>query len=92
MAHGSQVRVLRRHLAYWLEGDHLDAEAVDDLVMAASEALENCCDHAFTGASAVGTMTLTARPCDRGWSSPSPTTAAGSSRQPRPVFADGDWR
>ena len=63
-AHGSQVRVLRSHLSRWLSGDHLDPDLVDDLVMAASEALENCCDHAFTGASAHGTMTLTACTAD----------------------------
>lgn len=59
-AHGSQVRVVRGRLSQWLDGDHLDPDLVDDLVMAASEALENCCDHAFTGAAAGGTMTLTA--------------------------------
>jgi hypothetical protein len=46
-AEGSRVRLLRRRLAQWLCGDHLDDEVIDDLVMAASEALENCCDHAF---------------------------------------------
>jgi anti-sigma regulatory factor (Ser/Thr protein kinase) len=59
-AHGSQVRIVRRRLAEWLGGDHLDPDLVDDLVMAASEALENCADHAFTGIPAGGTMTLTA--------------------------------
>ena len=59
-ADGSQVRVVRRCLSRWLHGDHLDPDRVDDLVMAASEALENCCDHAFAGAPAGGTMTLTA--------------------------------
>ena len=63
-AHGSQVRVVRRRLSRWLQGDHLDPDVVDDLVMAASEALENCCDHAFHGASAGGTMTLTAHTAD----------------------------
>jgi anti-sigma regulatory factor (Ser/Thr protein kinase) len=63
-AHGSQVRVVRRRLSRWLHGDHLDTDLVDDLVLAASEALENCCDHAYTGASAGGTMTLTAQASD----------------------------
>jgi serine/threonine-protein kinase RsbW len=63
-AHGSQVRVVRRRLSRWLAGDHLHPDLVDDLVMAASEALENCCDHAFSGASAHGTMTLTAQTVD----------------------------
>ena len=63
-ADGSQVRVVRRRLTRWLHGDHLDPDLVDDLVMAVSEALENCCDHAFTGSSASGTMTLTAQTVD----------------------------
>jgi anti-sigma regulatory factor (Ser/Thr protein kinase) len=63
-ADGSQVRVVRRCLTRWLRGDHLDPDLVDDLVMAASEALENCCDHAFAGTSAGGTMTLTAQASD----------------------------
>ena len=63
-ADGSQVRVVRRRLSRWLHSDHLDPDVADDLVMAASEALENCCDHAFTGAPAGGTMTLTAQASD----------------------------
>ncbi|GAA4853054.1 hypothetical protein GCM10023201_52990 [Actinomycetospora corticicola] len=59
-AQGSQVRVLRRRLAAWLGGDHLDGDAVDDVVSAASEALENCCDHAYGAAPGAGTMTLSA--------------------------------
>jgi serine/threonine-protein kinase RsbW len=61
-AEGSEVRVVRRRLSSWLHGDHLDPDVVDDLVLAASEALENCCDHAYRGDTAGGTMTLTARP------------------------------
>ncbi len=45
----------------WLAGEDLDHDTVDALVLAASEALENCCDHAFTDVGAVGTMTLSAR-------------------------------
>lgn len=63
-AQGSLVRLLRRRLAQWLRGDHLDDDVVDDLVLAASEALENCCDHAFEQSSSVGTMTLSARLVD----------------------------
>jgi serine/threonine-protein kinase RsbW len=59
-AQGGQVRVLRRRLAAWLSGDHLDGDAVDDVVSAASEALENCCDHAYGAAQGAGTMTLSA--------------------------------
>jgi serine/threonine-protein kinase RsbW len=63
-AHGSQVRVVRRLLSQWLHSDHMDPDLVDDLVMAVSEALENCCDHAFAGATISGTMTLTAQTSD----------------------------
>ncbi|MDD7921774.1 ATP-binding protein [Actinomycetospora callitridis] len=59
-AQGSHVRLLRRRLAQWLGGDDLDADVIEDLVLAASEALENCCDHAFSGGHGAGTMTLTA--------------------------------
>jgi serine/threonine-protein kinase RsbW len=59
-AEGRQVRLLRRHLTQWLGGDHLDTDMIEDLVMATSEALENCCDHAYDGDHGVGTMTLTA--------------------------------
>ncbi|MFC5142443.1 ATP-binding protein [Actinomycetospora rhizophila] len=65
-AHGDQVRVLRRHLTHWLDGDHIDADVIDDLVLATSEALENSCDHAYAGASVSGEMTLAARPVDHG--------------------------
>ncbi|GAA4929605.1 anti-sigma regulatory factor (Ser/Thr protein kinase) [Actinomycetospora succinea] len=65
-AHGAQVRVLRRYLTQWLDGDHLDADVIDDLVLATSEALENCCDHAYAGTSVSGVMTLAARPFDHG--------------------------
>ncbi|GAA4890163.1 ATP-binding protein [Actinomycetospora straminea] len=63
-ARADHVRALRRRLAAWLGGDHLDADLIDDVVMATSEALENCCDHAYASASSVGTMTLTARALD----------------------------
>lgn len=59
-ADGGHVRLLRRRLAEWLGSDHLDEDLIDDLVMATSEALENCCDHAYVGAEPGGTMTLTA--------------------------------
>jgi anti-sigma regulatory factor (Ser/Thr protein kinase) len=60
-AEGSRVRLLRRRLAQWLRGHHLDEDVVEDLVLAASEALENCCDHAFEQSSSAGTMSLSAR-------------------------------
>ncbi|MDD7965335.1 ATP-binding protein [Actinomycetospora lemnae] len=63
-ARADHVRTLRHRLSAWLGEDHLDADLVEDLVMATSEALENCCDHAFVSASSVGTMTLTARAVD----------------------------
>jgi len=63
-ADGGHVRLFRRKLSQWLSGDHLQADVVDDLVMTTSEALENCCDHAYANASAGGTMTLTARHTD----------------------------
>jgi len=63
-ASGSHVRAFRRHLARWLGGDHLEPDVVDDLVLAASEALENCCDHAYAGGPSGGTMCLTARAVD----------------------------
>ena len=59
-AQGSHVRLLRRRLTQWLGGDDLDADVIEDLVLAASEALENCCDHAYSGGPGAGTMTLTA--------------------------------
>jgi len=63
-ARGSHVRLLRRRLTQWLGGDDLDADVIEDLVMAASEALENCCDHAYSGGHGAGTMTLTASQAD----------------------------
>jgi anti-sigma regulatory factor (Ser/Thr protein kinase) len=63
-AEGSRVRLLRRRLTQWLHGDHLDEDVIEDLVLAASEALENCCDHAFEQSSSFGTMTLSARLAD----------------------------
>ncbi|MHC1558956.1 ATP-binding protein [Actinomycetospora sp. C-140] len=62
-ADNGNVRLLRRRLTEWLAGDHLDEDVVDDLVMAASEALENCCDHAFVDREA-GVMTLGAHIVD----------------------------
>ena len=63
-ADGGHVRLFRRKLSQWLSGDHLQADVVDDLVMATSEALENCCDHAYSGGHGAGTMTLTASQAD----------------------------
>lgn len=58
-AHG--VGVLRRALQRWLEGTVDDEDVVDDLTLAASEALENAADHAFSGRPGPGTMTVPAR-------------------------------
>lgn len=55
-----QVGRLRRHLRSWLADDHLDPDTSDDLVLAVSEALENCCDHAYPADVATRPMTLTA--------------------------------
>jgi serine/threonine-protein kinase RsbW len=54
---------LRRAVRRWLRsvlGDD-DADAVDNLTLAASEALENAAEHAYAGHDEVGTMTLSAR-------------------------------
>jgi len=57
----TNVARLRRTLRHWLS-DVLteDPDAVDDLTLATSEALENAADHAFVAAAAVGTMCLRA--------------------------------
>jgi serine/threonine-protein kinase RsbW len=54
---------LRRAVRRWLRsalGDE-DEDAVDNLTLAASEALENAAEHAYAGHDEVGTMTLYAR-------------------------------
>jgi anti-sigma regulatory factor (Ser/Thr protein kinase) len=38
-----------------------DEDAVDNLTLAASEALENAAEHAYAGHDEIGTMTLSAR-------------------------------
>jgi serine/threonine-protein kinase RsbW len=53
---------LRRAVRRWLRsvlGDE-DEDAVDNLTLAASEALENAAEHAYAGHDEVGTMTLSA--------------------------------
>lgn len=78
-ARGSHVRLFRRRLSRRLGGDQLGADVVDDLVLATSEALENCCDHAFTGTGAGAvTMTLVAR--------------VSGERLTISVVDDGSWR
>jgi serine/threonine-protein kinase RsbW len=60
-AFGSNVGHLRRSLRHWLSealGDGCDV--VDDLTLAASEALENAADHAFVATPTIGTMCLRA--------------------------------
>lgn len=59
---------LRRAVRRWLRsvlGDE-DEDAVDNLTLAASEALENAAEHAYAGHDEVGTMTLSARRDDTG--------------------------
>ena len=54
---------LRRAVRRWLRsvlGDE-DEDAVDNLTLAASEALENAAEHAYARHDEVGTMTLSAR-------------------------------
>ncbi|MEJ2865377.1 ATP-binding protein [Actinomycetospora flava] len=60
-ATSSNVGRLRHALHRWL-GEALgdDPDVVDDLTLAASEALENAADHAFVESAAVGTMWLRA--------------------------------
>jgi serine/threonine-protein kinase RsbW len=54
------VGVLRRALRRWLGEVLKDEDAIDDVTLAVSEALENAADHAFTGSAAAGTITLLA--------------------------------
>ncbi|PVZ08160.1 ATP-binding protein [Actinomycetospora cinnamomea] len=56
----SSVGVLRRALRRWLVGVLDDEDAIDDLTLAASEALENAADHAFVGRGSPGTITVSA--------------------------------
>lgn len=60
-ATATNVAQLRRALRTWLLGvlDD-DPDAVEDLVLAASEALENAADHAYSDATRAGTMSLSA--------------------------------
>ncbi|MFC5065485.1 ATP-binding protein [Actinomycetospora atypica] len=57
---GTFRRALRRWLADALGPDDEAADLGDDLILAASEALENVVDHAYEGVTP-GSMTLTAR-------------------------------
>ncbi|PVY96710.1 ATP-binding protein [Actinomycetospora cinnamomea] len=54
---------LRRAVRRWLRGvlGDEDEDAVDNLTLAASEALENAAEHAYAGSDEVGTMILSAR-------------------------------
>ena len=52
---------LRRAVRRWLRSVLGDEDAVDNLTLAASEALENAAEHAYAGHDEVGTMTLSAR-------------------------------
>jgi serine/threonine-protein kinase RsbW len=55
---GRLRRAVRRWLSLALRDDDLDA--VDNLTLAVSEALENAAEHAYAGHEEVGTMTLAA--------------------------------
>lgn len=57
----TNVGQLRRTLHHWLaQALADDPDAVDDLTLATSEALENAADHAFAHAPTAGTMCLEA--------------------------------
>ncbi|MEJ2886403.1 ATP-binding protein [Actinomycetospora aeridis] len=58
----AQVGRLRRALRGWLRGalSDRDADVVDNLTLAVSEALENAAEHAYAGRDEPGTMTLSA--------------------------------
>jgi serine/threonine-protein kinase RsbW len=61
-ATAAHVGRLRRAVRRWLSvalGDD-DEDAVDNLTLAVSEALENAAEHAYAGRDEVGTMTLAA--------------------------------
>ncbi len=64
-ATAGHVGVLRRAVRGWL-AEVVDDDAVDDLTLAVSEALENAADHGFTGRSQPGTMSVTANVDDHG--------------------------
>jgi serine/threonine-protein kinase RsbW len=59
----AQVGRLRRALRGWLRGalGESDADAVDNLTLAVSEALENAAEHAYADRDEPGTMTLSAQ-------------------------------
>lgn len=61
-AQADRLRGVREALAAWASGAGAAAETVDDLVLAASEALSNVIDHAYPGGS--GPMVLTAEHCN----------------------------
>jgi anti-sigma regulatory factor (Ser/Thr protein kinase) len=61
-ATATNVGRLRRSLRHWLvEVLAADPDAVDDLTLATSEALENAADHAYVHTAVLGTMFLEAR-------------------------------
>lgn len=56
----TNVGSLRRAVRRWLGDVIADADVVDDLTLAVSEALENAADHAYAGRPDPGTMTVRA--------------------------------
>jgi serine/threonine-protein kinase RsbW len=59
-ATAAYVGRLRRAVRRWLSLALGDEDAVDNLTLAVSEALENAAEHAYAGHEEVGTMTLAA--------------------------------
>lgn len=89
IADARTVKVFRREFSDWLNRHlELDEQRVADIVLAADEAMANCADHAYQGATTPGTMMLQIayRPlttalnvsvCDQGsWIEPEPEPAA----------------
>ena len=57
----TNVGTLRRSVRQWLAEVVDDADLVDDLTLAVSEALENAADHAYVGCPDPGTMNVRAQ-------------------------------
>jgi serine/threonine-protein kinase RsbW len=75
----TNVGSLRRAVRRWLGDVIADADVVDDLTLAVSEALENAADHAYADRPDPGTMTVRAEVDDAG-------------RLVIRIVDDGSWR
>lgn len=86
-AQAAGVGRLRRAVRPWLDAVGVDADTVEDLLLAVSEAVENAVDHAFVDR-ARGTVTVHAQY--------EPPTASATSTTPAAVVLsvvdDGRWR